>query len=82
MEKSIKKIHQEFEQLKSREWFILKENIRKAKKQKRDILSELADKVLSDIAKKENQLDEIKRNIGKDKSLQKNRSTKISRKNN
>ena len=34
-------------------------------------MSELADKVLSDIAKKENQLDEIKRNMGKDKSLQK-----------
>lgn len=64
LEKSIKKIHQEFEQLKKSEWFILKENIRKAKKQKRDILSELADKVLSDIAKKENQLDEIKKKYG------------------
>lgn len=64
LEKSIKKIHQEFEQLKKSEWYILKENIEKAKKQKRDILSELADKVLSDIAKKENQVSELKKKYG------------------
>jgi len=64
LEKSINKISQEFEQLKKSEWYILKENIKKAKKQKRDILSELADKVLSDIAKKENQVGELKKKYG------------------
>jgi len=64
LEKSIVKINQEFKQLKRSEWFILKENIEKSKKQKRDILSELADKVLTDIAKKESQLDEIKKKYG------------------
>lgn len=64
LEKSINKIIQEFEQLKRSEWYILKENIGKAEKQKRDILSELAEKVLSDIAKKENQLDELKKKYG------------------
>ena len=64
LEKSIKKISQEFEQLMRSEWYILKENIDKAKKQKRDILGELADKVLTDIAKKENQVSELKKKYG------------------
>ena len=64
LEKSINKIGKEFEQLKHSEWYILKENIKKAKKQKRDILSELADKVLTDIAKKENQVSELKKKYG------------------
>jgi len=64
LEKSINKISKEFEQLKRSEWYILKENIEKAKKQKRDILSELADKVLTDIAKKENQISELKKKYG------------------
>lgn len=64
LETSIKKIHQEYEVLKESEWFILKENIDKAKKQGRDILSELADEVLSDIAKKENQVSELKKKYG------------------
>jgi DNA repair exonuclease SbcCD ATPase subunit len=64
LETSIKKIHQEYELLKKSEWFILKENIEKAKKHDRDILSELADKVLSDIAKKENQISELKKKYG------------------
>jgi hypothetical protein len=44
----------------------LKENIEKAKKQKRDILSELAEKVLADIAKKEktNQVSKLKKKYG------------------
>jgi len=42
----------------------LRENIEKAKKHNRDILSELTDKVLSDIAKKENQVDELKKKYG------------------
>lgn len=64
IEISIKKIHQEYELLKKSEWFILRENIEKAKKHGRDILSELADKVLSDIAKKENQVGELKKKYG------------------
>jgi hypothetical protein len=64
LEKSINKISKEFEQLKRSEWYILKENIEKANKQKRDILGELADKVLTDIAKKENQVSELKKKYG------------------
>lgn len=64
LEKSINKISKEFEQLRRSEWYILKENIEKASKQKRDILSELADKVLVDIAKKENQVSELKKKYG------------------
>ncbi len=60
----IKKIHQEYELLKKSEWYILKENIEKAKKQKRDILGELADKVLTEIAKKENQVNELRKKYG------------------
>ena len=64
LEESIKKALYEQEQLKHSEWAILKESIEKAKKQKRDILSELADKVVEDIAKKENQLAELKKKYG------------------
>lgn len=64
LEKSINKINLEFEQLKHSEWYIMKENIDKAKKQKRDILGELADKVLTDIAKKENQVSELRKKYG------------------
>jgi len=64
IEKSIQKISQKLNQLKHSEWFILKENIEKAKKQKRDILGELADKVLTDIAKKENQVNELRKKYG------------------
>ena len=64
LKKSINKISQEFKQLKCSEWYILKENIEKAKKQKRDILSELSDKILADVAKKENQLGELKKKYG------------------
>jgi len=61
LEESIKKALSEQEQLKHSEWAILRESIEKAKKQKRDILSELAEKVVEDIAKKENILDELKK---------------------
>ncbi len=64
LEESIKKALHEQEQLKHSEWAILKESIEKAKKQKRDILSELAEKVTEDIVKKENQLDELKKKYG------------------
>lgn len=64
LEESIKKALEEQEQLKHSEWAILRESIEKAKKQKRDILSELAEKVVEDIAKKENVLDELKKKHG------------------
>jgi uncharacterized protein YoaH (UPF0181 family) len=64
VEQSIKKVSQEIEQLQKSEWFILKENIEKAKKQNRDLLSELAEKILTDIAKKENRLKELKEKYG------------------
>lgn len=64
LKESIKKALYEQEQLKHSEWAILKENIEKAKKQKRDILNELAEKVIKDIAKKENILDELKKKYG------------------
>lgn len=64
LEESIKKALQEHEQLKHSEWAILKESIEKAKKQKRDILSELAERVVEDIAKKENILVELKKKYG------------------
>ena len=64
VEQSIKKVSQEIEQLQKSEWFILKENIEKAKNQNRDLLSELAEKILTDIAKKENQLKELKEKYG------------------
>ena len=46
-------------------WYWHKDEIEKAKKQKRDILSELAEKVVEDIAKKENLLDELKKKYGR-----------------
>jgi len=64
IEKSIQKISRELNQLKHSEWFILKENIEKAKKQNRDLLSELAEKLLTDIAKKENQVNELRKKYG------------------
>lgn len=66
LEKSIEKAIYEHEQLKRSEWYVLKESIEKAKKQRRDILSELADKVIDDIAKKENQLDKLKKKYGQE----------------
>jgi hypothetical protein len=63
IEKSIQKISRELNRLKNSEWFILKENIEKAKKQNRDLLSELAEKLLTDIAKKGIQLDRIREKL-------------------
>ena len=65
LEESIKKALHEQEQLKRSEWAILKDSIDKAEKQNRDILSELADKVVEDIAKKENQIEELKKKYGR-----------------
>jgi len=64
LEMSIEKVRQEYEELKKSEWYILKQNIEKARRQGRDILNELADKLLSDIAKKENRVKELKEKYG------------------
>jgi len=65
LEKSIEKMIYEQEQLKQSEWSILKKSIDKAKKQKRNLLDELADKLLTDIAEKENKLIILKKKHGR-----------------
>lgn len=64
LEDLIKKALGEQEQLKHSEWAILKDNIEQAKKQERDILSELANKVIEDIARKEDELDALRKKYG------------------
>lgn len=64
LEKLILKTGSEYEILKKSEWFILKENIENAKTQKRDLLNELSDKILTDIAKQENHLKEFNKKYG------------------
>lgn len=61
LEKSIQKANNEFEIMTRSEWFTLHQNIQKAKKQKRDLFDELSERVLTDIAKKENQLNELRK---------------------
>ena len=65
IEKSIEKANGEFEVMRMSEWFILKQNIKNAADQKRDLLAELSDKVLTDIARKDNQLKELRNKYGK-----------------
>ncbi len=64
IEKSIEKSNSDFEVMRKSEWAILKKNIETATGQKRDLLNELSEKVLTDIAKKENQLDRLKKKYG------------------
>jgi len=64
IEKSIEKVNSDFEVMRKSEWAILKKNIETATGQKRDLLHELSEKVLTDIAKKENQLDGLKKKYG------------------
>jgi DnaJ-domain-containing protein 1 len=64
LETSIEKLHQEYELLKKSEWFVLRENVETAKKRGRDLLSELADKILSDIGQKESQVNKLKEKYG------------------
>jgi len=64
LEESIKKAFYNQEQLRRSEWAILKDSIDKAEKQNRDILSELAEKVVEDIVKKVNVLEELKKKYG------------------
>lgn len=66
IEKSITKAKSECELLQKSEWFVLKNNIDSAHSQKRDLLNELSDKVLTDIAKKENQLHSLKEKYGEE----------------
>lgn len=61
LESSIEKANSELTALEKSEWSILKKNIETALQQRRDVLSELADKVLSEIAQKENQLEVLKK---------------------
>ena len=64
LEKSIEKANSDFEVMRKSEWAILKNNIETATRQKRDLLNELSEKVLTDIAKKENQLGGLKKKYG------------------
>lgn len=64
LEKSIEKANSDFEVMRKSEWVTLKKNIETATGQKRDLLNELSEKVLTDIAKKENQLGELKKKYG------------------
>ena len=62
---SIKKARDEYSVLQKSEWYILRREIETAHGQNRDLLGELADKVLTNIASKENQLTEIKKKYGR-----------------
>ena len=62
--KSIEKANSELDILRKSEWAILKKNIKAAGKQKRDLLNELTEKILADIARKENQCRELKIKYG------------------
>lgn len=64
LEKSIEKANADFEVMRKSEWAILKKNIETATGQKRNLLNELSEKVLTDIAKKENQLGELRKKYG------------------
>ena len=64
LEKSIEKANSDFEVMRKSEWAILKKNVETATGQKRDLLNELSKKVLTDIAKKENQLGDLKKKYG------------------
>lgn len=64
LESAVVKANQQYILLKKSEWYILRENIATALGQKRDLLRELADKVLTEIASKQNQLAELKKRYG------------------
>jgi len=64
LEKAIVKANSDFKMLQKSEWAILKKNIETAVAQKRDLLNELSEKVLRDIAKKENKLTELRKKYG------------------
>jgi len=64
IEMAIDKAVNELNVLQGSEWNILKENMEKSIKQKRDLLSDLEDKILVEIAKKETQATKLKRKYG------------------
>ena len=64
VENAVAKANQQYILLKKSEWFVLRENMETASQRKRDLLNELADKVLTEIAKKQNQLAELNKKYG------------------
>ena len=61
LKKSIQKASGELEIMQKSEWAILKKNTEAAAEQGRDLFRELSDKILTAVAQKENQLDELKK---------------------
>ena len=66
LEKAIEKANNNFSILENSEWSILNKNIERTLQQKRNLLNELADTILTEIAKKENQLSELKKKHGQE----------------
>jgi len=64
LEKAIEKANNNFSILENSEWSILNKNIERTLQQKRNLLNELADTILTEIAKKENQIDELNKKYG------------------
>jgi hypothetical protein len=64
IEKAIEKANNNLKILENSEWSILNKNIERTLQQKRNLLNELADTILTEIAKKENQLSELKKKHG------------------
>ncbi|HUC88427.1 MAG TPA: DnaJ domain-containing protein [Candidatus Paceibacterota bacterium] len=64
IDKAIEKANNNLKTLENSEWSILNKNIEKTLKQKRNLLNELADTILTELAKKENQLGELKKKYG------------------
>lgn len=61
LEKSIKRAIEELVILENSEWSILNKNIERTLQQKRNLLDDLKDNILTEIAKKENHLAELKK---------------------
>jgi len=66
LEKAIAKANNDFDVLQKSEWAILKNNIAAAVGQKRDLLIELSERILTDIVQKENLLSELRKKYGQD----------------
>jgi hypothetical protein len=64
IEMAMDKAVNELNVLQRSEWNILKENMEKSIKQKRDLLGDLEDKILIEIARKETQLTDLKNKYG------------------
>lgn len=66
LNKSIEKASMDFEVMQKSEWATLKKNIDAVAKQKRNLLNELSENVLTDLAKKKNQLSALKQKYGQE----------------